>query len=170
MNNVLELKGKRFVQASKAGNGGGASMNSKKVVTGEQLIRLADRIDQIKEFWKQERRPFEGVLISVYYNKIVAKSNRIAGLFKGKESNYAIVGAKFNKEKTKHIITYFLDMDDLDKSIEFLLKTSDIIKEKFQNGIDKVTFDDNKIIDKISYSRFSITKSMFKQIVADVST
>ncbi len=169
MNNVLELKGKRFVQASKASNGGGASMNSKKMVTREQLIRFVDRIAQIKEFWKQERRPFEGILISVYYNKIVAKSNRIAGLFKGKESNYAIVGAKFNKEKTKHIITYFLDMEDLDKSIELLLKTSDIIKEKFQNGIDKVTFDDKKIIDKISYSQFSITKSMFKQVVADVS-
>lgn len=30
MNNVLELKGKRFVQASKSGNGGGAAMNGKK--------------------------------------------------------------------------------------------------------------------------------------------
>lgn len=84
MNNVLELKGKRFVQASKSSNGGGASMNSQKVVTKEQLNRFVDRIDQIKEFWKQERRPFEGILISVFYNKIVAKSNRIAGLFKGK--------------------------------------------------------------------------------------
>lgn len=169
MNNVLELKGKRFVQASKTGGGGGASMNSKKIVTREQLIRLTEKIGQIKEFWKQEKRPFEGILISVHYNKIVAKSNRIAGLFKGKDSNYAIVGAKFNKEKTKHIITYFLDMEDLDKSIELLLKTSDIIKAKFQNGIDKVTFDDRKIIDKIPFSRFSITKSMFKQVVADVS-
>ena len=169
MNNVLELKGKRFVQASKSSNGGGASMNSQKVVTKEQLNRFVDRIDQIKEFWKQERRPFEGILISVFYNKIVAKSNRIAGLFKGKESNYAIVGAKFNKEKTKHIITYFLDMEDLDKSIELLLKTSNIIKAKFQNGIDKVIFDDANTINRISYSRFSITKSMFKQVVADVS-
>ncbi|MCI8993727.1 MAG: S8 family peptidase, partial [Eubacterium sp.] len=169
MNNVLELKGKRFVQASKAGNGGGASMNSKKVVTKEQLLRFADRIDQIKEFWKQERKPFEGILISVHYNKIVAKSNRIAGLFKGMDSNYAIVGAKFNKEKTKHIITYFLDMEDLDESIELLLKTSDVIKAKFQNGIDKVAFDNRKTIDKISFSQFSITKSMFKQVVADVS-
>ncbi|MCI9486091.1 MAG: S8 family peptidase [Lachnospiraceae bacterium] len=169
MNNVLELKGKRFVQASKTGNGGGASMNSKKVVTKEQLIRLVDRIDQIKEFWKQERRPFEGILISVHYNKIVAKSNRIAGLFKGKDSNYAIVGAKFDKEKTKHIITYFLDVEDLDESIELLLKTSDVIKAKFQNGIDKVTFDDRKAIDKIPFFRFSMTKSMFKQVVADVS-
>ena len=169
MNNVLELKGKRFVQASKTSSGGGASMNSKKIVTAEQLLRLIERISQIKEFWKQEKRPFEGILISVHYNKIVAKSNRIAGLFKGKDSNYAIVGAKFNKEKTKHIITYFLDMEDLDESIELLLKTSDIIKVKFQNGIDKVTFDDRKKIDIIPFSRFSITKSTFKQVVADVS-
>ena len=169
MNNVLELKGKRFVQASKTSSGGGASMNSKKIVTAEQLLRLIERISQIKEFWKQEKRPFEGILVSVHYNKIVAKSNRIAGLFKGKDSNYAIVGAKFNKEKTKHIITYFLDMEDLDESIELLLKTSDIIKVKFQNGIDKVTFDDRKKIDKIPFSRFSITKSTFKQVVADVS-
>lgn len=169
MNNVLELKGKRFIQASKTGGGGGASMNSKKIVTREQLLRLIERISQIKEFWEQEKRPFEGILISVHYNKIVAKSNRIAGLFKGKDSNYAIVGAKFNEEKTKHIITYFLDMEDLDKSIELLLKTSDIIKVKFQNGIDKVTFDDRKKIDKIPFSRFSITKSTFKQVVADVS-
>ena len=169
MNNVLELKGKRFIQASKTGSGGGASMNSKKIVTREQLLRLIERISQIKEFWKQEKRPFEGILISVHYNKIVAKSNRIAGLFKGKDSNYAIVGAKFNKEKTKHIITYFLDMEDLDKSIELLLKTSDIIKVNFQNGIDKVTFDDRKKIDKIPFSKFSITKSTFKQVIADVS-
>ena len=169
MNNVLELKGKRFIQASKTGSGGGASMNSKKIVTREQLLRLIERISQIKEFWKQEKRPFEGILISVHYNKIVAKCNRIAGLFRGKDSNYAIVGAKFNKEKTKHIITYFLDMEDLDKSIELLLKTSDIIKVKFQNGIDKVTFDDRKKIDKIPFSKFSITKSTFKQVIADVS-
>ena len=34
-------------------------------------------------------------------------------MFKGDKSNYAIVGAKFNKDKTKHIITYFLDLSDL---------------------------------------------------------
>lgn len=169
MNNVLELKGKRFVQASKTGVGGGVSMNSKKVVTREQLLRLVDRIGQIKEFWKQERRPFEGILISVHYNKIVAKSNRIAGLFKGKDSNYAIVGAKFNKEKTKHIITYFLDAEDLDDSMELLLKTSDIVEVRFPNGIDKVAFDDKNAINRIPFRQFSITKSTFKQVVADVS-
>lgn len=169
MNNVLELKGKRFVQASKTGGGGGPSMNSKKAVTREQLLRLTDRIDQIKEFWKQEKKLFDGILISVHYNKIVAKSNRIAGLFKGKDSNYAIVGAKFNQQKTKHIITYFLDATDLDNSVELLLKTSDIVKVRFPNGIDKAAFDDKNTIDKIPFSQFSITKSAFKQVIADVS-
>lgn len=169
MNNVLELKGKRFVQASKTGGGEGASMNSKKVVTREQLLRLVDRIGQIKEFWKEERRFFEGILISVHYNKIVAKSNRIAGLFKGKDSNYAIVGVKFNKEKTKHIITYFLDAEDLDDSVELLLKTSDVVEASFPNGIDKVAFDDKNTINRIPFRKFSITKSTFKQVIADVS-
>lgn len=169
MNNVLELKGKRFIQASKTGSGGGAAMNSKKIVTSEHLLKLEDKLGQIKKFWMQEKRPFEGILISVYYNKIVAKSNRISGLFKGKDSNYAIVGAKFNKEKTKHIITYFLDVEDLDHSVELLLRTNAVMKTKFPNGIDKAAFDDKNTIDRIPFRQYSITKSTFKQVIADVS-
>lgn len=169
MNNVLELKGKRFVQASKSGNGGGAAMNSKKVVSSEQLLRLKSKLGQIKEFWELEKKPFQGILISAYYNKIVAKSNRISGLFRGKDSNLAIVGAKFNGEKSKQIITYFLDIKDLDKSMDLLSKVSDVLYSKFRDGINKSIFDDNKIIGKVPFKQFSISKSVFKQVVADVS-
>ncbi len=170
MNNILELKGRRFVQASKSSGSGGAVMNSKKVVVSEQLIRLRAKIGQIEEFWKHEKKPFEGVLISVHYNKIVAKSNRISGLFKGEDSNLAIVGAKFNQEKSKHIITYFLDIKDLEKSIELLTKTNDVLTARFKEGLNKATFDDKKIMDKIPFKQqFSISKSVFKQVVADVS-
>lgn len=170
MNNVLELKGNRFVQASKTGNGGGgAAMNSKKIVSSEHLIKLKLEIEQIKEFWKKEQKPFEGIIISVYYNKIVAKSNRIAGLFKGKESNNAIVGAKFNKEKNKHIITYFLDVKDLDKSIDLLSKSDEILKLKFNGSINKTTFDDKSIICKNAFKQFPMSMSAFKQVIADAS-
>ena len=169
MNDVLELKGKRFVQASKAGNGGGPSINSKKTVTSEQLFQLREQVSRIRKFWQQEKRTFDGVLISVYYNKIVAKSNRIAGLFRGKDSNYAVVGAKFNGDKTKHIITYFLDMEDLDKSMELLLRANDVIRSRFPNGIDKTAFDNREIMDRIPFERFLITKSVFRQVIADVS-
>lgn len=177
MNNVLELKGKRFVQASKSVNGGGTAMNSQKIVTSEELLRLQSRIGKIKEFWNSEKKSFEGILISVYYNKIVAKSNRISGLFKGTDSNSAIVGAKFNKEKSKHIITYFLDIKDLEQSMDLLSKTSYVLNTKFKGSIDKNIFDNelffgNKkknIIGTIQFEHLPINKSTFRQVVADVS-
>ena len=169
MNNVLELKGKRFVQASKTGNGGGVAMNSRKVVLSEQLLRLKAQLEQIKSFWATEKTPFQGVLISVHYNKIAAKSNRISGLFKGQNSNDAIVGAKFNSEKNKHIITYFLDAYDLNNSIDLLSNANIILMDRFHNGINKAAFDDEKIINTIPFEKCSMTKSAFKRVIADVS-
>ena len=96
------------------------------------------------------------------------KSNRIAGLFKGDQSNYAIVGAKFNAEKTKHIITYFLSIDDLDSSMDMLYKSDEIISSVFKDDITKAIFD-NYVTDKINFKKYGLTKSLFKQIVADVS-
>lgn len=169
MNNVLELKGKRFVQASKQGQTGGAAMSSKKTVLSEHLIALKSRLLEIKEFWRIEKRPFSGVLVSVHYNKVVAKSNRIAGLFKGKDSNFAIVGAKFNEDKSKHIITYFLDVMELDKSIQLLEDAKVIINAYFSEGINRSIFDNNDLINKIPFPKLPMAKTTFKQIVADVS-
>lgn len=177
MNNLLELKGNRFLQASKTSTSGGASMNSKKMVTSEKLMRLKDKISEIRTFWQLEKHSFKGILISVHYNKIAAKSNRISGLFKGKDSNLAVVGAKYNETKDKHIITYLLDIKDLDRSIDLLSKTIDILKTRFQGRIDKSTFDDEqtfgnkkkKIIGVVQFEHLPISKSIFKQVIADVS-
>lgn len=170
MNNVLELKGNRFVQASKDGNSSSMpAINSKKIVTSKELMRLKLKIEKIKDFWILEQKPFTGILISVHYNKIAAKSNRISGLFKGQKSNDAIVGAKFNKEKTKHIITYFIETKHLDKTIDLLLKASEIVSAEFKNGITKDIFDDKDKFDKISFKKYFMSKSSFKQVVADVS-
>ena len=167
MNNVLELKGKRFVHEPKYGNGGGVAMNSKVVVTGEHIMKLRAKLLLLRDFWKNEDRPFSGVLISVYYNKIVAKSNRVSGLLKGEQSNYAIVGAKFNHEKTKHIITYFLEEKDLE--IVLLENTCRVFSTYFAEGISKDLFEQKLFFDRIKYEQFSLNKTLFRQIVADVS-
>lgn len=169
MNNVLELKGKRFVQTAKNISGGVPSMNSKKTVTSEKIDQLISKLCQIREFWLHEKRPFSGVIVSVYYNKIVAKSNRVAGIFKGKDSNYAIVGAKFNAEKTKHIITYFLSVEDLENSIEQLKIVNQVLTHTFGESITKKVLEDNEQFDKINFENYPLSKSMFKQIVADIS-
>ena len=169
MNNILELKGNRFIQASKTTGGGGAAMNSKKTVTSEHLTRLRLQIEQIRDFWKKEQKPFEGSIISVYYNKIAAKSNRIGGLFKGQYSNSAVVGIKFNKEKNKHIITYFLDIEDLNKSIDLLIKTNEILMQNFEGSINKETCDNKNVINKHKFKHMVLSMSTFKQVIADAS-
>lgn len=169
MNNVLELRGKRFIQAPREGAGGGISMNSKKEVTAEHLMGLREQLIQIKDFWAKESRPFEGILVSVYYNKIVAKSNRIGGLFKGKESNEAIVGAKFNENKSKHIIIYFLGFEDLNTSIELLFNTADVLSQKFSGKLNQKTMEDKKLINSMLFKNLPLSMSVFKQIIADAS-
>lgn len=168
MNDVLELKGKRFVQASKPSNGFGVSMNGKTIVTSEHICNLIERLKIIRSFWHKENRPFSGILISVYYNKIVAKSNRISGLLKGAESNHSIVGAKFNKEKSKHIITYYINLSDLDNTISLLSNCDHILSDCLNKKIDQSTFKSDSI-DRISFPKYGISKSCFKQVIADVS-
>jgi len=66
MNNVLELKGKKFTQERKRNSISLPSMNGHKDVTAEHLERLNTQLQQIQAFWKKESRPFSGLLISVY--------------------------------------------------------------------------------------------------------
>ena len=169
MNNVLELKGKRFVQESKKGNGGGAAINSKVVVANNHVKKLQSKLQSLREFWMNEDKPFSGILISVHYNKIVAKTNRISGLFKGDQSNYAIVGAKFNTEKTKHIITYFLEDADIEDSIKLLENVSKVLTIYFTDGISKEVFEQKILFDRIDFKKYFLSKTLFRQIVADVS-
>lgn len=169
MNNVLELKGKRFVQESKKGNGGGAAINSKVVVTNNHVKKLQSKLQSLREFWMNEDKPFSGILISVHYNKIVAKTNRILGLFKGDQSNYAIVGAKFNTEKTKQIITYFLEDADIEDSIKLLENVSKVLTIYFTDGISKEVFEQKILFDRIDFKKYFLSKTLFRQIVADVS-
>lgn len=168
-NNVLELKGKAFVQASKINGAFNVSINGNKTVSTEHLSSLKLKLEQIAEYWRNETRPFTGVLISVYYNKIAAKSIRITGLFKGKNSNSAVVGAKFNQSKTKHIITYYLDAIDLTNSISLLQNSINVLNVYFNGQIDKKKLDDKEIIDNIPYDEFNISKFVFKQVIADAS-
>lgn len=168
MNNILELKGE-FKHISRKNLSFEISMNSRIEVSCNYLERLKSQLIQIKNFWDNTKRPFEGILISVCYNKIVAKSNRILGLFKGKKSNNAIVGAKFNDEKNKHIITYFINYEDLIKSIELLSTVKKILSNNFQGKINKVILDNKDYILKTIKDYKEISVSLFKQVIADAS-
>lgn len=169
MNNVLELKGSFEQRPMRKRDGGGISMNSHQTVTTAHLGYLIQRLQRIKEFWDTVNRPFNGILISVYYNKIAAKSNRISGLFKGNKSSDAIVGAKFNQDKSKHIITYYLDLNDLTESIDKLKYVVSILNTNYRGEITKNVFEDKDLVNEKIFQNAKVKMSAFKQIIADVS-
>lgn len=168
-NHILELRGKRFVQANRQPSGGGASMNSKKNVTNEDIQKLINKLKQIEIFWKNEDKPFSGILISVYYNKIIAKSNRINGLLAGRRSNDCVVGAKFNENKNKHILTYHIKEKELEKTIKNIELVSRILNEKFNGKINKDIFDNKSLFRRLKFDNDIMSKSLFRQIIADIS-
>lgn len=169
MNYVLELKGKRFIQADKKNAGGGITMNGKVDVTVTHLEALIKQLRSIQEFWKRENKLFTGLLVSVQYNKIAAKSNRISGLFKGIDSNDAVVGAKFNDDKSKHIITYFLEDVDLTNSIKLLLQVKEVLIDIYDGKMSKKIFDNAEKVHSNIFIKYPISMSVFKSVLADVS-
>lgn len=168
MNNVIKLSGKPFIQASRQGGGGGVSMNGQKSVTYKHIQKVKKDIEQLILFWNSERRPFTGALVSVRYNKIVAKSNRISGLLKGRATSSAVVGAKYNENKTAHIITYYVDIEDLEKSVALLKATGDIVRTVYDGCVDKHKFSDKAYCSHVDQYK-SIRNSTFRQVIADIS-
>ena len=90
-------------------------------------------------------------------------------MLKGADSNYAIVGAKFNEKKDRHIITYYIDMADLDNTINILETTNQVMNDNSLNSINQALFNDSALIDRIGFDKYNISKSCFKQVIADVS-
>ena len=168
MNKILELKQKPFTQKSKTSFGSSFAMNNSHKVTVEHIESLIQNlIKNVINYWTKKQKVFDGILITVYYNKIVAKSNRINGLFKGQNSNLCIVGNRFNKEKNKHITTYLLELSDLKKSIKDLETVAKILNEYFNGQLDYQLFKKIDEFENIITKTISISK--FKNIISDVS-
>lgn len=170
MNNLLQLKGS-FEQEKRRSNFGPAILPSNKKITVEHLEKLRADLIELRKFWEKEKL-FEGALVSVYYNKIAAKSNRIIYILSdGKnKANGTIVGARFNSDDAfpKHIITHYISMEVFDVSISQLTTCINVLIKDF-NGI--MTREKNEAINdkKSKYEPLGIKKSKFVQIIVEAS-
>ena len=120
MNNVLTLRGNRFEHRSRPSGGGAIQLPGRSCVRLDHLNDLHNFLIEVRKFW-ENNDVIDGVLVSVYYNRIVSKSNRINGYLnsiKNENSIDTVVGARFNSDKNKHIITHFISRDNLDKTIK----------------------------------------------------
>lgn len=167
MNSLLQLKG-TFGQASSNSQPGSPNLPAGKSVEVSQLEILQNNLKELRRFWSRENI-VSGALISVYYNKVAAKSNRIQGLLsKGSiTANSSIVGARFTKEDSpKHIITHYVAMEIIDESIERLSKCIEILIKRFNGTIS------HDIIKKINSKQIpfvtsKIAKTNFLRVIVD---
>lgn len=167
MNNLLQLKGS-FEQENRVPSFGAPLLPANGKVTVAHLFFLKENLIELKEYWKNQR-VFSGALISAYYNKIAAKSNRMCWLLSdGKtKSNKTIVGARFSdEEEPKHIITHYVQKDVINNSI-IQLEICIAVLEKDFNGV--MTQKKNlKLNEKgNTYEPAQITKAKFLQIIVD---
>ena len=167
MNNLLQLKN-TFDQASSKGGPSSPNLPSNQSVNASKLVVLLKNLNELQEYW-QNQNLLSGALITVYYNKVAAKSNRLQGLLGNSSTtpNKSIVGAKFSlDESPKHIITHYVSKKIIKESIERLKYTIDVLNQKFNGEISHDTI--KKINGKeIPYTATKIVKTTFLKIIVD---
>lgn len=171
MNDILHLKGP-FEQKNSTARQGTPELLSNKIVNSTHLKQLKDDLIEMKRFWINQNI-LSKALISVYYNKVVAKSNRVSGLFsyKGVKANDTIVGAKFQDGVPKHIITHYISYETIEDAINKLNKTILVLEEKFDGQIGSSDFNKkvSNPIETIDFTQYNFSKSMFRTIIVDAS-
>jgi hypothetical protein len=169
MNDILLLKGP-FDQKSNPNRPGSPKLASGAFGEANHLRKLQLDIEHMIEFWS-EQKFLSKALISVFYNKVVAKSNRITNLLfsRGVVANDTIVGAKFQKEQNKHIITHYMPINTLIESLERIKIASNILDKEFNGKIDHKTFNESQKIQTLNYRKYGIAKTTFLNIIVDSS-
>lgn len=170
MNNILTLRGNKFNQEIRKNSSVQIKLPKNSEIKLSHLKNLHSSLVRVREFWRNNKI-IDGILVSVYYDRIVAKSNRISGYLDGGKNSAPIdtvVGAKFNYEKTKHIITHYVSRNILNKTIDISNRVIDLFKKSFPDGIvtDEV-FDNSSIFNTLQYDDYSLSKSMFKKYLRD---
>lgn len=179
MNDILQLKGS-FEQRAYSGKGGGSKLAAKKTVTVSHLESLISDLNSLISFW-QANTLLPNALVSVYYDKVVSKSNRIRRLLKTSDSRYespnnSIVGAKFwvNEKKHKHIITHYVPLSAINRSIKDLKNAIKVLKTYFDGQIETQRFNSKDEWPTIPFKKYysdnyKFPLTAFKEIIVDAS-
>lgn len=173
MNDILQLKG-RFDTRPNSSTYPQLKLSGGKVVEVEHLNKLIEQLEKVLAYWETNKL-IGGALVSVHYNSVIAKSNRLRIMLSSnsKAPTESIRGAKFLWEtcedgtvKQKHVFTYFVQLNAIKKTIDMLYRVSSIVSNEY-NG--RITSEDTEKIsdDKNFKYKELIAKSNFLKIILD---
>lgn len=167
MNDLLELKGE--LQSAKYDGSVVTSWPKYKSITCEEIDSYISDLKRLDNYWK-DKSIISGVLISVYYNRVIPKSSRMRGLFSkgGEHSNSYVRGVKFSSLiDKKHIVTYYISKEILSKSIQRLQSVRLIVSENFDGIMNHEQFEIVKKQKKL-FDKYDISKSAFQKYIKDL--
>ena len=167
MNKILHLKG-QFNKQSNKNIPGYRKLPAGQSVKMAHLLDLRSQLQKVLGYWQRDNT-INGALVSVYYQHIVAKSNRIRGLLcQGcKDSNDPIRGSKFyGHDPIQHVFTYYVSLDVIEKSINWLEIVGNFIGENFAGEISDLQLEDIAKR-KGAYKCEGLAKTNFINVVVD---
>lgn len=169
MNNILQLKG-QFEQQRARNAVAVRNLPRNQQVEASHISDLINSLNNVLHYWK-EHTLIKGALVSVYYYKVVAKSNRIKGmLVKGSEDpNDSIRGSKFSgtdPNNLKHIFIHYTSLNIIEETIRRLQIAHKIISDDF-NG--HIAYNDIEKLNKkeITFKNPDLKISNFINVVVD---
>lgn len=173
MNNLLEVKVRYNREKRKNGP---ILVNLKKngKTTVEKIQQLQENLRSIIRYYESTPKYVKGYLIDVNYNDIIAKTKRISELLKpsGKQTNDIVVGARFSDApagQENHIITYYVDEKNMNRTLEKLAETKRFLVEKLNGKAVPENFNESKEQkNSLDYEGYS-SKSAIRSMIVDCS-
>lgn len=171
MNNLLQLKG-RLKSRRNPSKPGPLKMPPNKTVFSFHLQELANQIRDVAAYWENRQTEIEGTLISVHYNTVVAKSNRLRKLLAVRRNvspSENICGAKFERinGKTCHVFTHYVPFEVLRNTVALLEAAARVIQENFSSGSITSEEFNNISTNTATIDLLSLNKTDFLAIILD---
>lgn len=171
MNPLLQIK-LRFTGEKNNQRPGARNLRAKAETSTEKIDELIDSLRAVLRFYKDNPRITNDVMIDVWYNDIIAKSNRVRELLKPSRhsTNDTVVGARFSdapEGEENHIITHYVDEKTINKTIEELQVAKEFLLKRLGGKATPMNFTEPN--SNIDYEGFSIGKGKLRDLIIDCS-
>lgn len=170
MNNLLSIKA-TFEHEKNNQIPGPKNLRARNETTVGKIETLINDLNKVRVFYEKEPKFIRNCLVDVFYNDIIAKSNRVIELLKDKGQNEEhIVGARFTQDNPgfeNHIITYYVSLKAVIDTITNLKIIKNFIIQELNGIATSKNFDYGN--DSIEYSKYGLSKTKIRNLVIDCS-
>lgn len=170
MNDLLEVKFS-FKTSDATRRPGPVKLPTGGEVPSKKLRRLADDLAEVSQYWMQHEGVVKDAFVSVHYDRVIAKSNRLKALLKQGNilPDMSVCGARFGrnqKDELCHVITHYVPRNCIEKTEGLLRACAGLVDSCFNGCITAKTLTDLQD-GKKQLPSGKLSKSLFATIIRD---